>query len=101
MAELRPADDAGRVNFGLQHHMNGGSSSNESDWDLGEFLGLDVATADRHDVKFSIARDAGRFECEGFVRAGEGAGVFEVTAEPRLRARNGADRLHDIDDEKQ
>src|SRR3954470_7389120 len=79
---IRPSDEAGQVYFGLAHHMHGDHSQDESDWPVGEFLGLDLTTPDRHDVKFAIARDAGRFECEGFVRDGEGAGIFHFTPNP-------------------
>ena len=98
---IRPADDAGRVEFGLQHHMHGGTSNNESDWDVGEFLGLDVATRERHDVKFSIARDAGRFECDGFVKDGSGAGVFDFTPNPAYAKEMAQIGFTDIDDDKQ
>jgi len=98
---IRPSEDAGQVYFGLAHHMHGGTSNSESDWDLGEFMGLDLATRDRHDVKFSIARDAGRFECEGFIREGEGAGVFHFTPNPAFAKEMAAIGFTDIDDDKQ
>src|SRR5881392_412303 len=98
---IRPADDAGQVYFGLQHHMHGGTSSNESNWDLGEFLGLDVATRERHDVKFSIARDAGRFECDGFVKDGEGAGVFQFTPDADFAREMAQIGFPGVDAEKQ
>ena len=98
---IRPAEDTGRVYFGLQHHMHGGTSNNESDWDLGEFMGLDLATRDRHDVKFSIARDAGRFECDGFIREGEGAGVFHFMPNASYAKEMAAIGFPDVDDQKQ
>jgi hypothetical protein len=98
---IRPSDEAGQVYFGLAHHRDGGHSQNESDWDLGEFLGLDVATQARHDVKFSIARDAGRFECEGFIKEGEGAGIFAFTPNPAFAKEMAALGFNDIDDDKQ
>jgi hypothetical protein len=98
---IRPSEEPGQVYFGLAHHRNGGSSQNESDWAIGEFLGLDLATRDRHDVTFSIARDAGRFECEGFIKQGEGAGVFHFTPNPGYGKEMAALGFDGIDDERQ
>jgi hypothetical protein len=98
---IRPSEEAGQVYFGLQQHMHGGTSNNESDWLAGEFLGLDLATRERHDVKFSIARDAGRFECEGFIKEGTGAGVFHFTPNAGYAKEMAALGFNDIDDDKQ
>ena len=98
---IRPSDEAGQVNFGLAHHMHGGTSSNESDWLVGEFLGLDLATRERHDVKFSIARDAGRFECDGFIKEGEGAGVFHFAPNPSFAKEMAQLGFTDVDEDRQ
>jgi hypothetical protein len=98
---IRPSDEPGQVYFGLAHHRNGGNSQSESDWPVGEFLGLDLATSERHDVKFSIARDAGRFECEGFVKAGKGAGIFHFTPSPGFAKEMAGLGFDGVDDEKQ
>jgi hypothetical protein len=37
---------------------------------------VDFSKAGRQDVHFTIARDAGKIDCEGFLNNGEGAGVF-------------------------
>ena len=98
---IRPSEEAGQVYFGLQQHMHGGTSNNESDWLAGEFLGLDLATRERHDVEFSIARDAGRFECDGFIKEGTGAGVFHFTPNAGYAKEMAALGFNGIDDDKQ
>src|SRR6185295_11475912 len=69
----------GQVHFGLIHHRNGGNSQSEMDWPVSEFQGLDLASAAKRDVTFNITRDAGRFDCEGYLNGGEGAGIFRFT----------------------
>ena len=73
---LMKSDEPGMIRFALMMSYKGGHSNDESDWALADFQGLDLATASRHDVKFTISRDAGKFEGEGFVENGEGAGIF-------------------------
>jgi hypothetical protein len=76
---ISPSSQAGQVQFSLIHRRDGGFSQSGSDWAISEFQGLDLSTAGKHDVKFTIARDAGRFDCEGYVRDGDGAGLFRFT----------------------
>src|ERR1700680_3558808 len=73
---IRKSDDAGKVEFSLIEHHHGGTSSHESDWPASSFQGVDFSKAGRQDVHFTISRDAGKFECEGFLNNGEGAGIF-------------------------
>src|ERR1700728_703248 len=73
---IRKSDDAGKVEFSLIEHHGGGTSSHESDWPRSSFPGVDLAKAGREDVHFTISRDAGKIECEGFLNNGEGAGIF-------------------------
>jgi hypothetical protein len=70
------ADEAGKVEFALMEHHRGGNSMDESDWPMSAFAGVDFAKAGRQDLRFTIARDAGKIECEGFLKDGAGAGVF-------------------------
>jgi hypothetical protein len=98
---LMPSKEAGKVQFGLFYRREGGNSQSQSDWSVNAFQGLDLATRARHDVKFAIARDAGRFDCDGFLNDGEGAGIFRFTPD-----RNFARAMSDlgfggIDDNKQ
>ena len=73
---VQPSDEAGKVRFALLQHRHNGSSHHESDWSPSSFEGLDLTIKGKHDVKFTIRRDAGRFECEGYLENSEGAGVF-------------------------
>jgi len=73
---VQPSDEPGKVRFALLQHWKGHSNNHESDWPINSFEGLDVSIKGKHDVKFTIRRDAGRFECEGYIEDSEGAGVF-------------------------
>ena len=73
---LRHSDETGKVEFSLIEHHHGGNSSHESDWPTSSFPGVDFSRSGRQDVHFTIVRDAGKIECEGFLDNGEGAGIF-------------------------
>src|SRR6202162_4175762 len=97
---LSKSNDAGKVEFSLIEHHHGGTSSHESDWPASSFQGVDFSKAGRQDVHFTIARDAGKIECEGFLNNGEGAGIFHFQPDanyPREMSGLG----FSIDDEKQ
>ncbi len=97
---IRKSDDAGKVEFSLIEHHRGGTSSHESDWPATSFQGVDFSKAGRQDVHFTIARDAGKIECEGFLNNGEGAGIFHFQPDanyPREMQALG----FSMDDEKQ
>ncbi len=97
---IRKSDDAGKVEFSLIEHHRGGTSSHESDWPASSFQGVDFSKVGRQDVHFTIARDAGKIECEGFLDNGEGAGIFHFQPDanyPREMSGLG----FSIDDEKQ
>jgi hypothetical protein len=79
---IRKSDDPGKVEFSLIEHHRGGNSSHESDWPASSFPGLDFSKTGRQDVNFTISRDAGRIECEGFLNNGEGAGIFHFQPDP-------------------
>src|ERR1700720_617776 len=97
---IRHSDEAGKVEFALIEHHHGGNSSHESDWPVRSFPGLDFSKAGRQDVHFTIARDAGKIECEGFLNDGEGAGLFHFHPDA-----NYAREMHaldfSVDEEKQ
>jgi hypothetical protein len=97
---MRPSEQAGKVYFGLAYRRDGGHSQHESDWDLGSFIGLDTSPA-KHDVKFAIARDAGRFDCTGYLDTGEGAGIFRFTPNPEFAKEMAALGFKGIDDDRQ
>jgi hypothetical protein len=97
---IRRSDDAGKVEFSLIEHHHGGTSSHESDWAASSFQGVDFAKAGRQDVHFTIARDAGKIECEGFLNNGEGAGIFHF--QPDANYPHEMQALgFSVDDEKQ
>ena len=79
---IAPSKQAGMVKFGISHRGDDGQSDNESDWPVSALQGIDLATPGKHDVKFSINREAGRIDAEGFVKDGEGAGIFGFTPDP-------------------
>ena len=73
---VQPSDVPGKVRFALLQHWKGHTSNHDSDWALNSFEGLDLSIKGKRDVKFTIRRDAGRFECQGYIEDSEGAGVF-------------------------
>jgi len=79
---LRKSSEPGKVEFSLIQHHHGGTSSHESDWSTGVFVGVDFSKPGRQDVRFTISRDAGKIECEGFLRDGQGAGIFHFQPDP-------------------
>ena len=71
------------VKFGITYrHDDDGQSQHESDWPVSALQGIDLATPGKHDVKFTINREAGRIDGEGFVKGGEGAGIFRFEPNP-------------------
>lgn len=93
--------EPGQVHFGLAHRRDGNNSQHEADWPVGVFQGLDLAASGKHDVQFSIVRDAGRFNCEGFLNDGEGAGVFSFAPDANYSKSMSSLGFAGIDTEKQ
>jgi hypothetical protein len=80
---LAPAEQ-GKVQFSLQHSSPGHHFDTSSAWQLADLRGLDWAAAPaKHDVHFTIARDAGTIDCNGVVQDERGAGLF--TFKPNLQ----------------
>ena len=98
---IRSSKQPGQVHFGLIHHRDGGRSHSESDWPVSEFKGLDLAPQAKRDVNFNITSDAGRFDCEGYLKDGEGAGAFRFTADAEYAKSMGALGFNGIDEEMQ
>ena len=74
---MHRSEKPGTVQFSLQGPSR--SFTNISDWPVNSFTGLDLA----QDTQFTLTRDAGKFEFEGTLRDGAGAGTFQFTADPR------------------
>src|SRR6201989_201979 len=80
---MRRSDEPGKVSFALIEHRHGNISHHESDWPTTAFAGLDISKTGKQDVHFTIARDAGQFDCEGYLNSGEGAGVFHFSLDTK------------------
>src|SRR5688572_18888999 len=98
---IAAGEKAGEVRFGLSHRRNGGNLQHESDWPVNVMQGLDLANRAKRDVQFNIVRDAGRFDCKGYVEDGEGAGTFRFTPNEKFIADMAAIGFSDIRDEMQ
>ena len=79
---ISKSDEPGTVEFGLMEHRHDGMSNHQSGWPMSSFPGVDFSKPGRQDVQFTISRDAGKLECEGYLKDGEGAGVFHFQADP-------------------
>jgi hypothetical protein len=97
---IRKSDDPGKVEFSLIERHHGGNSNNESDWSAASFPGIDFSKPGRQDVYFTVTRDAGKIECEGFLNDGEGAGVFHFTPDPNYAREMNALNFS-VDEDKQ
>src|SRR5258708_21488528 len=80
---IRRSDAPGKVESSLMDSRAGHQFHHSSDWPASDFSGLDFSKAGRQEVHFTIARDAGKFECEGFLQDGEGAGLFHLGADAK------------------
>ena len=97
---ISKSDEPGKVEFSMIEHQHGGTSNHQSDWPASAFQGVDFSKPGRQDVRFTITRDAGKIDCEGFLDNGEGAGIFHFQPDanyPREMSSLG----FPIDDEKQ
>jgi hypothetical protein len=97
---ISKSEAPGKVEFSLIEHHHGGTSSHQSNWSASLFVGVDFSKPGRQDVHFTITRDAGKIDCEGFLNNGEGAGLFHFQPDsnyPREMQALG----FSVDDEKQ
>ncbi len=97
---ISKSDTPGKVEFSLIEHHHGGTSSHQSDWPAASFQGVDFSKPGRQDVHFTITRDAGKIDCEGFLKDGEGAGIFHFQPDSNY-AREMNSVGFSVDDEKQ
>jgi 4-hydroxy-3-methylbut-2-enyl diphosphate reductase IspH len=98
---IEKSDEPGKVEFALIHHQHGNSSTHSSTWPLSVFVGLDVSKTGKQEVKFTITRDAGRLDCEGYLDNGEGAGTYHFLADPKYVGEMKTLGFTGIDEEKQ
>ncbi len=98
---IRRSDTPGRVEFSLMDSRAGHHFHHSSEWPASDFSGLDFSKPGRQEVHFAIARDAGKFECEGFLQGGEGAGLFHFMADPKYAQEMKALGFERIDGDKQ
>ena len=82
---LGAADQPGEVQFSLQSSQGDDHFNSSSSWKLADLRGLEWAGAAKHDVSFTIARDAGTIDCKGFVQDQRGAGLFTFQPNPQYR----------------
>jgi hypothetical protein len=83
---LSRSDKQGKVRFTLQSSKDGDHFNTSSDWNASDFRGMDWSSSGKHDVHFTITRDAGSIECEGFLKNGEGAGLFTFNSNSAYRS---------------
>ena len=98
---LAPSHEAGQAQFGLYIRNDNDNMQSSSDWPVSAFQGLDLANRERHDVKFAVVRDAGRFDCDGYLNQGEGAGFFRFTPNAQFVSNMRAIGFDGIDENKQ
>src|SRR5438045_2276428 len=98
---IRRSDTPGKVEFSLMDSRAGHHFHHSSDWPASDFSGLDFSKSGRQEVHFTIARDAGKFECEGFLHDGEGAGLFHFLADPKYLPEMKSLGFERIDEDKQ
>jgi hypothetical protein len=82
------ADQANQVQFSIGYRRGRSSSNWSNTIDLAELPGLTATqlAADNAPVRFQIAREAGRFDCEGVARRGRGTGECSFTPDPAFTA---------------
>src|SRR2546422_2139773 len=90
-----------KVEFSLMDSRAGRHFHTSSDWPASDFSGLDFSKSGRQQVHFTIARDAGKFECDGFLHDGQGAGLFHFIADPKYSQEMKALGFERIDEDRQ
>src|SRR5260370_39619230 len=98
---IRRSETPGKVEFSLMDSRAGHHFHSSSDWPASDFSGVDFSKPERQEDHFTIARDAGKLECEGFLRDGEGAGLFHFVADAKYAQEMNALGVGGIDGEKQ
>jgi hypothetical protein len=76
---IHRSDEAGKVEVSIMDSHGGHHFHSSWNWEVKELTGLDLSKPGRQDVHFAITRDAGKFDCEGYVKDGDGVGFFHFT----------------------
>src|SRR5438105_10572790 len=98
---IHRAYEPGKVK-GSRMDTSGGHHFHESsNWEEKELTALDLSKPGRQDVHFTITRDAGRFDCEGYLKDGEGAGLFHFIPDAKYAQEMKALGFGGIDGDKQ
>ena len=100
-AEIQPSKP-GDIRFTFHRRSEaGGFSMNGHTMALGELQGLsaEAASAAKSNVNFNIVREAGTFACEGYFRAGRGAGFWTFAPSQRFAAAMRERGYPDLTDE--
>lgn len=80
---MQRSDTPGAVRFSMRSARGAQSFHTSSDWPKSEFSGLDFSRSGAQEVRFTVDRDAGKFNFEGVLRDGAGAGSFQFVPDAR------------------
>src|SRR6267142_839451 len=98
---IRRSDEPGKVEFSLMDSRAGHHFHSSSNWPASDFSELNFSKAGQQEVHFTIARDAGKFECEGFLHDSEEAGFFHFVADAKYTQEMKSLGFERIDENKQ
>ena len=98
---IHRSDVPNKVEFSLMDSRAGHHFHYSSDWPVSDFSGLDLSKTERQEVHFTISRDAGKFECQGFLQDGEGAGLFHFVADAQYSQEMKSLGFEKIDSDRQ
>lgn len=99
---IGPSDNANRVRFEIRIHAPNYNDSSTTDVDLAA-LGLSneqLQSSGQH-VSFTLARDAGSFDCDGWIARGSGGGNFTFNPNAEFVTKMRALGYDDITAEQQ
>ena len=80
---IEPSKGSDKVQLALMHGCTAAALTT-IDWPTSAFEGVDLAVRGKRDVQFSVTRDARRFDCEGCLDDGKGAGLFRFVLDARF-----------------
>jgi hypothetical protein len=73
----------GKLHLSLQSTANGQWQNSSYDWNENDIRGLNLGRPAKHDVQFTIAREAGTLAAEGFARNGDAIGLYTFQPNPQ------------------